>query len=222
MSTSPKPVKPTKSAGIKAINAIPIRRKSKRNLSPAELKALDSLLGDFLASANNRAAPKKEELFLAVQAMLKRGSRSLSRQWDKTQLALALFRWIHEAKKLGPQHSQKDLTILINHDNNDPGLLGHTIYLYDEVADETETFAIQTPSQAPQSDGTGASPISLSNSTALSRSELNSPPFGDSLLVDLEGLASFDSLAAIPTEFTPRAPALPWDDPAGAPVPSAG
>ena len=147
--TSRKTPATTKAAGINAINAIPTRRRNKRNLSPAELEALNALLGAFLSSANNRSAPKKEELFLAVQALLKQGSRRLSRQWDKTQLALALFRWVHEAKRLGAQHSQKDLTILINLDENDPGLLGHSIYLYDEVAEETETFAIQAPSPGP-------------------------------------------------------------------------
>ena len=192
-----------------SIKALPVKRGAGTALTKKSLKALIRLLQAFLASANNRSAPGKNELFAAVQSLVKPDSRRLSRQWDKTQLALALFRWVHEALNLGPEHSQSELTIVINAETNDPSLLGHSIYLYDEVAGATETIAVQSPSPVKPQRTPRVSPIGAVDSPAgvPSCEELasnGSIRSNESLLVEIEGLGEFDSLAAIPTFFTPR------------------
>ena len=122
----------------------------------------------------------------------------MSRQWYKTQLALVLFRWVREAFSLGPEHKQTDLTIVINATSESPSELGHEIFLKEEEI--TETFAIQSPSPSrPQRSRELESPAA-SSARGLSREDLDS----DFLAVEIDALASFDSLAAIPTLFTPR------------------
>ena len=56
----------SEASGLDAIRAIPQARKEGRPLSGTELSALHALLGKFLASANNRTAPLKDELFEVV------------------------------------------------------------------------------------------------------------------------------------------------------------
>ena len=206
-SSASKPSLLSESAGLSVINVIPSRRKEGKIITSEELSSLNALLGKYLASENNKLRPKKDELFNAVQALLKNESRSLSRQWDKTQLALTLFRWVQEAFHLGPEHCQADLSIVINTTSDSPNQLGHDIYLKDEVAGETETFAIQSPSPsrpartAADYSGVYGGPKGLSREDldAISPSE-----FDASLLMEMDALANRDSLAAIPTLFTPR------------------
>ena len=184
--------------GLCIINAIPTKRLNGLPLPPAELTSLNSLLGTYLAAKNNKLRPNKDELFCAVQALLKRGSRNLSRQWDKTQLALALFRWVREAFSLGPEHKQTVLTIVINATSESPSELGHEIFLKEEEI--TETFAIQSPSPSRPGRSGGLESPAANPARGLSREDLDS----DFLAVEIDALASFDSLAAIPTLFTPR------------------
>ena len=100
--------------GIAAIVALPSLHIAGKTIPRPAVKNMIVAITQFLSCANNNAKPGKDVLFLAVESLIKRDSRKLSRAWDKTQLTSVLLRWSQEALRLTNVHSQSDLTVEVS------------------------------------------------------------------------------------------------------------
>ena len=87
--------------GVNALRDLPKLREEGVIASPAQLRAILSIVKAYLASPNRAAPPSRDVIRDAVQSLLPRGER-LARKWRKEQLATVLTKWAISALRLRP------------------------------------------------------------------------------------------------------------------------
>ena len=192
--------------GMNTIRALPETRKAKQVVSPKELDCLIMILQEFLASAKRTTPPTKSVLRRAVLSLMQQGT-VLSRQWDKTQLALVVLKWAVSSLRLRPLEDQTHLFVEVRVSSEDPKVIAHKCCLRDEISQEVLAFSIASPSpskkRAPRNPEAGGLAEGAEPPSATSFDD--SDEFDAEFLREIDELANHADLAAIPVNFyTPR------------------
>ena len=152
---------------------------------------------DYGNAKSKRFPPTKEQFSRAVNAILMAGDTKLSPQWNKSQLAACLTRWLNEALLI-PFNKQADLFAKVQSSKRDPKELEHSVFLVDEDSGNVSTFEILTPSTNPPTTPRASPSPSLTSKAG-----------DEGFLAELDRLMNSPSLAAIPVIPTPRVETAP-------------
>ena len=196
--------------GMNCIRMLPDVRRNGRGatISTKNLKALVDVLRMYMESANTKTPPSKKLLREAALALMQEGA-ILSRQWDKTQLALVVLKWTLTALRLARPELQCSLFVQARVSSNNPKVLEHKCCMRDEQSEEVVSLSIASPSPIK----TAARSPSASAESSKSTDEFDSPAFDNDSLQQIDAIAEQADLAAIPVHFyTPRVPELGDDD----------
>ena len=187
--------------GLQVIRDLPIARSGGLILGVRELDALVFAVRQYLASDNKATPPTKDFLRAAVLSLLQEGV-SLSKRWDKTQLALIVQKWALSAIQLSPRHAQANLfvqtTLAVEKRKK---VLLHKCWLKEEGSEEAIEFSIASPSpvkpRKPAKDTSTSRETTDGHETDLyEMSDLD-----EAFLKEIDELAQQADLAAIPVHF---------------------
>ena len=190
--------------GMTCIRALPDAREQAISVPHSDLKGLIHVVHSYLQSAKKKTPPSKALLRKAVLALMQEGT-VLSRQWDKTQLALIVLKWAHTALKLALPEEQPNLFVQVRVSDDNPKVLAHKCCLRDELSEEVVSFSIASPSPVKTTPLAAPSEEPLPDGGMRSSAEFSSPAFDNNFLQEIDDLAKQADLAAIPVLFyTPR------------------
>ena len=75
---------------LTTFNAIPAKRKEKKQLSVDELEQVQRLLKTYMDVPSKRALPTKAQLSAVTSSLFKDGVHKLSPKWNETQLIITI------------------------------------------------------------------------------------------------------------------------------------
>ena len=130
---------------LATFNAIPAKRKEKKQLSVDELEQVQRLLKTYMDVPSKRALPTKAQLSAVTSSLFKEGARKLSPKWNKTQLVVAIQHWLDEIKDLRDGKGQVETYLEVSVHKGAPNLMEHQISTEEECG-KFASMAISSPS----------------------------------------------------------------------------
>jgi len=136
---------------VRLLLSLPLRRQEGKIFVISELKQIAYLLGDFDKSTKLRSAPSKQQLTVAVNALLPPNCKAVSVRWRKPQLVEVVQRWISEALVLVPFDLQAKLFVEVKPVKGKRKLINLDEAIFVEEQDgSVSVFSIYSPQKGPK------------------------------------------------------------------------
>ena len=200
--------------GNQALRDLPIARSGGLILGVRELDALIVAMQNYIDSPKNTTPPSKDLLRAGARSLMQEGT-SLSKRWDKSQLALVVQKWALSALQIRPLHTQANLFVqaTIGVENRKKVLL-HKCCLKDEFSEEVVELSIASPSPVKQGCPAKERENSVESEDNVIQENFDlTDEFDEEFLREIDDLAQQADLAAIPVHFyTPGVNTIPGRD----------
>ena len=179
----PQPAPPLLSVeddAVRLLLSLPLRRQEGRIFVISELKQIAYLLGDFDKSTKLRSAPSKQQLTVAVNALLPPNCKAVSVRWRKPQLVEVLQRWISEALVLVPFDLQAKLFVEVKPAKGKRNLINLDEAIFVEEQDgSVSVFSLSSPQKGPKPEIPLSQPNPEPQTSPAAQSEIpQADPFG--------------------------------------------